>query len=591
MGFFKKQPQLKSIPEGIWGELQENLFYLKSLPAMRIIQMAGPPLERCNVGAYNCSYLEISRLEAFSEILYILMQGTGVGFSVEERVIEKLPRVQKQNYSSAVEVFTIPDSTEGWCDALAQGIFKWFNGQDIKFNYDLIRPAGSILKRKGGRASGPEPLKQLLTFVRDRILFKQGEKLSALDCHDIACMIGKIVQVGGVRRSSEISLSDLNDLHMRSAKSNNWWTTAPWRDMANNSAVFNEKPDSVEFMQEWLSLAQSGSGERGIFNRKAAIDNRPERRKEAEFGTNPCAEIILRSEQFCNLSIVVARSDDTVSTLCDKVRIAAIFGTIQSTLTNFKYISKKWKENCEEERLLGVDITGQMDCPLLVPGAPGRSNLIDKLKQIVRETNQEFAALLGIPESAATTCLKPSGNSSQFLNCSSGIHARYSPFYIRRFRGSILDPVSKLLKDEGVPCHPDPGNPSNLVFEFPVASPKGSWTRDDQTAIDMLENWLSWKKEWAEHSVSCTIYVEPHEWLEVGNWVYTNFDQISGLSFLPKSGGNYSLAPYEEITEEKYNELVASFPEIDWSKLSRYEIEDYTTSATEYACVGGICEL
>lgn len=968
MAYFKSRPQLKPITEQEWKELDDGLYSLAATPAMRVIQMAGPALLRCEVGAFNCSYTVIDCLEAFSEVLYILMQGAGVGFSVESCYVDKLPRVKKQRGKNK-QLFTVQDSTEGWCDALRAGVESWFAGDDVTFDYSNIRPEGARLKTKGGRSSGPGVLKQLLTFVRDKILAKQNSRLSDIDCHDICCMIGKIVQVGGVRRASLISLSDLDSRDMRDAKSYGWWENAKWRDMSNNSAVYEEKPSALDFMEEWMALAKSGSGERGIFNREGAMKNIPKRRKAVKFGLNPCltgdtlvyvadgrhavsfeqlakegkdvpvfcstgdnqlairmmrqpritshsedvyrvtfddgssvratanhkfqvrgkkgnstdmvelkdlkvgdslriitrytpesvntrsqsrwdryisvsvngvaipehtliaefgagrkvgpdehvhhedgnrlnntndnlkivnaaehlvehsageankrfcgmshddliehgrklckslgyrfssqewmeyanrhslpknfskwrratlggiidfakrcailegitdsdqdprhvrrrrqfqevanqqldvftsikqflghvptmpewrkackergikatisgrddpfkswkdlvdsastfnhrvekityegkevvyngtvdefhnyfvggwdsgltargrrkhtwidvsncGEVLLRSSEFCNLSIVTARKSDDLETLKKKIRLATIFGTLQSTLTNFKYIRPTWKQNCDEERLLGVDINGQMDCPLLRPGAPDREKLLDELLQTVLETNREFADRLGIPHSAATTCVKPDGNSSQLFDCSSGFHPRHSQFYIRRVRGSSIDPVSTLLKDCGVPCHPEPNNPSLVVFEFPVKSPDGAVTRNDLTAIEMLENWLVWKKHWAEHSVSATIYVEPHEWLAVGNWVYEHFDDISGLSFLPKDGGTYALMPYEEITEDEYNKLLSTFPEIPWAKLSRYEPEDMTTSSQELACTGGVC--
>ena len=596
MGFFMTRQQLMhKLSADEWLELRNAMYNLEALPAMRIIQMAGPALERCNVGAYNCAYLNIDCLQAFPELLYILMQGSGVGFSVESEYIDKLPRVRKQRAVSRHK-FTIEDSTEGWCDALRFGIEKWFIGEDVEYDFSLIRDQGARLKTKGGRASGPEPLKQLLKFVRDKILSRQGSRLTDKDCHDICCMTGKIVQVGGVRRASEISLSDLDSLEMRHAKNGNWWETSPWLDMSNNSAVYDEKPGAVEFMDEWIALAKSGSGERGIFNRGGIIRQIPKRRKKARFGMNPCGEIILRSCEFCNLSIVVARPNDTPESLKRKVRIAAIFGTLQASLTDFKYLREDWKKNCQDECLLGVDITGQMDCSLLRPThdtlqATARSTLLQELRDEVANVNVALALRLGINPSAANTTVKPSGNSSQFLFCGSGGHAWYSPFFIRRVRGSIFDPVSKLMVDEGVPHKPDPTNPALLVFDFPVEAPEGAITRNEMTAIDMLENWLTWKKNWAEHSVSITVYVEPHEWLAVGNWVYEHWDDVSGLAFLPKSNANYELAPYEEIDEVTYDALLAEFPKINWAKLRRYESEDMTTSAQEPACVGGACEL
>ena len=597
MGFFMTRPQLVGkFEEAEWVELRDALFNLEATPAMRVVQMAGPALERCNVGAYNCAYLNIDCLQAFPELLYVLMQGSGVGFSVESEYIDKLPRVRKQKGKTAHNVMLIEDSTEGWCEALRFGMEKWFNGEDADFDYSLIRLQGTRLKTKGGRASGPEPLRQLLMFVRTKILARQGNRLTDKDCHDICCMIGKIVQVGGVRRASEISLSDLDSLEMRHAKQGNWWETSPWLDMANNSAVYDEKPDAVSFMEEWIALAKSGSGERGVFNRGGILKQVPKRRKRVRFGMNPCGEIILRSCQFCNLSIVIARPNDTAESLKRKVRIAAMFGTIQATLTDFKYLREDWKKNCEEERLLGVDITGQMDCELLRPSnnpatKAAREKFLQELREEVAQVNRVYCERLGINPSTANTTVKPSGNSAQFFYCGSGGHAWYAKWFIRRVRGSVFDPTSKLLVDEGVPVHPDPTNPSLLVFDFPMEAPAGVPTRNDMTAIQMLENWLVWKKNWAEHSVSITVYVEPHEWLTVGNWVYEHWDDVSGLAFLPKSNANYPLAPYEEITQETYQKLLAAFPKINWAKLRRYETEDMTTTSQELACSAGGCEI
>jgi ribonucleoside-diphosphate reductase alpha chain len=404
-------------------------------------------------------------------------------------------------------------------------------------------------------------------------------------------MTGKIVQVGGVRRASEISLSDLDSKEMRLAKSGNWWETNLQRTMANNSAVYNSKPTSIEFIEEWLSLADSGSGERGIFNRDGVLRSLPERRQPKDFGTNPCAEIILRPYQFCNLSIVIARENDTVETLKKKVRIATIFGTMQACLTDFKYIRREWKDNCQEERLLGVDITGQMDCPLLRPGAEGREELLRKLRSIAAKTNAEFAERFGIGRAAADTCVKPSGDSAVLFGCSSGIHARFSDYYIRRVRERADSPVANMLRDAGVPWITAPEDQSLVCFEFPCASPAGAITKDQQTALEQLDNWMCWKRNWAEHSVSATVYIEPHEWLEAGNWVYNNFDEISGISFLPRNSGTYTGTPYEEIDEVEYNKRLSSFPTVDWAKLSRYEKTDHTESSQTYACTGGACEL
>lgn len=964
MGWFKKQPRLNKVTSEQWDELYSYLYNLKASPAMRVIQMAGPPLDRCNVGVFNCSYLPISDLFSFVELLYILMQGTGAGFSVESHNIEHLPRIKRQKGGDKVK-HNIEDSTEGWCDALKLGLETWFEGGDVEYSFDKIRPAGSKLKTKGGRSCGPEPLKDLLKFARDLIIKRQGKYLTELDCHDLACMVGKIVQVGGVRRAALISLSDLNSSEMREAKSGAWWQNHVYRSMANNSAVFDSKPSDTVFMEEWLSLAKSGSGERGIFNREGVMKMLPKRRKKAKFGTNPCfhpdtrihtddglvrigdmhvngkplnkvtvdgrndlksanfgvslrtasqveltqnnarvyklttahgqeivctenhefptdkgrkqlkdlkpgmklmlqseegffgqygsfgeglnlgiaagsgiverdgnrvlltcdafmegyqntqtaldckralasrttsggvkaknrfhsvktarasgalynsklksfagmesvvdlkylvpeavmqgcrgmvvgylsglftsagrvvrasgsgsevnlvlestshrllldtqmllanmgvasrvrkvvrkpdsavpvidekknfsdherfalsisqsqcaifmdsvgmtgmsgnmldslltssptestdddyvttvksitedgisdvyclnqpethnviangvvagncAEIILRPHEFCNLTIVIARPEDTPETLKEKIRIATIFGTFQASCTNFKYIRQAWHDNCEEEALLGVDITGQMDCPLLRPGAEGREQLLEELKGVVAKTNEEWAKKIGINRAAADTCVKPSGDSSQFFNCGSGIHAWFGKFFLRRVRERRDSPVSQMLMDQGVPWMVAPEDPSLVCFEFPRKAPEGALTRHDQTAVEQLDNWLAWKKHFAEHSVSATIYVEENEWFEAGLWVHKHFDEVSGVSFLPRDNGTYTGTPYEEITEEEYRKRLATLPEIDWSKLVRYESDDMTVGSQTFACVGGACE-
>ena len=965
MGWFKKQPRLKSVPQAQWEELYQYLYNLKASPAMRVIQMAGPPLDRCNVGVFNCSYLPIKDLFSFVELLYILMQGTGAGFSVEADYVEHLPRVKRQT-STMLPTHVIEDSTEGWCDALRLGLEIWFDGSDIEFDFSKIRPAGARLKTKGGRSCGPEPLKDLLKFAKELIFKRQGKYLTDIDCHDLSCMVGKIVQVGGVRRAALISLSDLNSSEMREAKSGPWWQNHVHRSMANNSAVFNSKPSDTVFMEEWLSLAKSGSGERGIFNREGVMKMLPKRRKKAKFGTNPCfhpdtrihtdeglvrivdlytagkpinrvtvdgrdtltsknegvslrtatqveltqqnakvfklttshgqeivctdnhefptdkgrkqlkdlkpgmklmlqseegffgqhgsfgeglnlgiaagsgevvreghrvfldsdkfmegyqnqqmatdckrallnrttsggikaklkfknlntarasgslynskiqsfagvdsvvdlkylvpesvmqgcrgmaagylagllssagrvvrvsgsssevnlvlestshrmlletqmllsnfgvvsrvrkvvrkpdssvpviderknyndheryalavsqgqcgrfmevvgmsgvsgsmldnmlevgnsepsdddyvttvksvteegisdvyclnqpethnviangvvsgncAEIILRPHEFCNLTIVIARPDDTPETLKEKIRVATIFGTLQASCTNFKYIRQTWHENCEEEALLGVDITGQMDCPLLRPGAEGREKLLEDLKAVVSATNEEWAKKIGINRAAAETCVKPSGDSSQFFNCGSGIHAWFGKYFIRRVRERKDSPVARMLMDQGVPWIIAPEDPSLLCFEFPRKAPEGALTRHDQTAVDQLENWLVWKKHFADHSVSATVYIEETEWFEAGWWVHKHFDEVSGVSFLPRDNGSYTGTPYEEIGEEEYRKRLAALPEIDWSKLVRYETEDMTVGSQTYACTAGGCDF
>lgn len=591
IGFFNKQLANRQLELSVedWAALKESMLNLEAMPSMRVLQMAGPALERCNVGAYNCSYIPIDSLDSFTELLYVLMQGTGVGFSVESRYVEELPRIRRQKKNIERALHIVQDSTEGWCDALHIGLAKWVGGEDVEFDFSQIRAQGTLLKTKGGRASGPGPLKQLLAFARSRILARQGRWLSTLDAHDIACVCGSIVQVGGVRRAALISLSDLDDREMRAAKLGQFWNTDPHRAMANNSAVYESRPESVVLLEEWLSLAKSGTGERGIFNREGLKKQAPKRRKKDDYGVNPCGEISLRPRQFCNLSIAVARADDTPDTLTRKVGVAALFGTIQSLLTDFKYLRPEWKQNCEEERLLGVDITGQMDCPLLRPDAQGREALLAQLREHAVNTNKHYAGLFAVPASAAVTCVKPSGNSSTLFNCSSGLHPRYAPYYIRRIRMGTYTPIAKMLIDEGVPHSQD--NDAVMVFEFPVKSPDGAITRNDMTALEQLENWLVIKRNFTEHNPSITVYVGDREWVAVLDWVQRNWDFVGGISFLPRDGGVYQLAPYEEISKAQYDALVAAMPQIDYAKLLRYEREDYTEGAQELACVSGACEI
>lgn len=578
-----------------WEELRQGMLRMEAMPSMRLLQMAGPAAERCNVCIYNCAYLPLSDLFSFSELLYILMQGTGVGFSVEPDYIGRLPMVTPQR-GLEPDVYVVPDHTEGWCDALYAGMQHWFGGYDITFDTSGVRREGMRLHTKGGRASGPRPLEELLTFTRGKILARQGDYLQPIDAHDIACKEGWIVQVGGVRRAALISLSALQDRQMAHAKDGQFWTLQPQRQMANNSVVYDTEPSAVEFMEEWLTLAKSGSGERGIFNRSMLHLQIPERREFRRFGCNPCGEILLREHSFCNLSITVARKDDSIAELRRKVRLASILGTLQSTFTDFNYIRPQWRINCHEERLLGVDITGQMDCNLLRPNMY-RSDLLDDLAQIAIKTNQEFARRIGINPSAATTAVKPSGNSAWLLDCASGTGPRYAPYFIRRMRGGAYDPISKLLRDEGVPCFPENGSTwetaSVWVFEFPVKAPEGAMTRHDLTALEQLENWLEWKTHYTEHNPSTTIYINPEEWLAAGNWVYEHWKQVGGLAFLPKGDDDhvYELAPYSEISEEEYDRRLAEFPEIDWSKLRRYELEDSTEGSREFACTSGACSL
>lgn len=598
VNFFQEEVGIDKLSKFEWDELEQALLALDATSAMRVLQMAGPALKRCHVGVYNCSYAPADCLFSFAELLYILMQGTGGGFSVTRSDVSKLPTIKLQDPNVEVPTIVIPDSTEGWCNALYAGLQSWFDGHDVTFDYSAIRPAGARLKTKGGRASGPDPLRHLLEFTREKVFARQGFQLRTIDVHDINCMIGQIVQVGGVRRAAEISLFDASDPEMLHCKDWPAVDSNRQRYMANNSAIYESKPTWNDFQVMWQTLATSGTGEPGLFNRYAANKSMPERRKRHEgIGTNPCGEILLRPHQFCNLSIAVARAWDTEKSLKNKVRIATIFGTLQACLTNFTYIRPIWADNCEEERLLGVDITGQMDCPLLRPNNPNRDVLLDQLMRVVKETNIEYAERLGIPASAALTCVKPSGNSAQLFGCCSGIHGWRSPFMIRRFRAGRTDPLSSMMIDQGVPWQPVVGPEETastsavICFEFPVKAPEGAFTTEHMNEIETLENWLTWKTRWAEHSVSQTVYVKNDKWDEVGQWVFDHWDQVTGLSFFPKDDSVYELAPEEPITKERYEELSSSFPVIDYGQLKHYETEDTTTGSREFACTGDRCEV
>jgi ribonucleoside-triphosphate reductase len=585
-------------PDEFW-ELTQSMLRMEAFPSLRMFQMAGPAAERCNVSIYNCAYRAVDSLSAFSEILYILMQGTGCGFSVEKRYVDRLPSIRKRNPTGTPFRYIVPDDTDGWCDALGVGLRRWTFGLDVDFDLSEVRPAGSRLATKGGRASGPEPLKSLLDFCRKTIAphWHFGGRLSPLDVHDIVCMIGEIVRVGGVRRAALLSLSDLGDTAMRDAKAYGWWDTALWRSMANNSAVYEEKPSWDVFTTEWEALRESGSGERGIWNRGGYSQVRNERRRDAVWGVNPCGEIALRSSQFCNLSTAVARQEDTWASLANKVRVAAIFGTLQSTLTRFRYLPSEWRVNCEEERLLGVDITGQMDCRMLQPSSDPsiegyRRTGLEFLRNIASETNREWAAKLGIPESAAVTCVKPAGNSAQLFDCSSGLHPRYSRHYIRRFEAPLADPLTHLMIDSGVANVPKPGKEdSTALLEFPVESPAGAVTREDVDAIGQFRNYLAWKRHYTEHNPSVTIYVRDEEWEPLGREVWENFDSVGGVSFLNHDGGHYHKAPYEAISESEYIERMSNLPNVDFGKLRAFEKSDCTSGSQELACTGDKCEL
>lgn len=595
VNFFREhcQENSYSVDNDTWESLKDSLLNLKAAPSMRCVQMAGPALKRCQVGVYNCAFQFLQNTKDMAEELYILMQGTGVGFSVEaEFAVEKFPRVKRQKKNqTSLPVHVVEDSTEGWCNAYKLGLDTWFNGEDIEFDYSQIRKEGTPLKVKGGKASGPGPLKDLLEFARNRILAKQGRYLSSLDLHDINCYAHRIVKMGGVRRASGISLSDLKDNEMRDCKRGEFWNINDQRNQANNSAVYAEKPSDIEWMEEWLALAKSGSGERGIFNRGALKDQFPKRRKYNGhlFGTNPCGEIILRHKQFCNLSIAVIRPEDTLEEIKEKVKLATIWGTLQSTMTNFNYIGDEWKKNSEEERLLGVDLLGFLDHSLFQNNDLAASTL-KELRDLVNDTNAQWAAKLGINVSAATTCIKPSGDSSVLFATAAGFKGHHGRYYVRRTRSSPSNPVAQMLKEAGVPCHTDyDGN--GLVLEWPMKSPENGVLLRDQTALSQLEQWKTFKTSWTEHNPSVTIYVRDNEWVTVGKWVYDNWDIIGGLSFLPYDGGIYHLAPYEEITEEDYKARMESFPKINWAKLVQYEVEDMTDLQHQFACTGDKCTL
>jgi len=580
-------------------ELETAVRNLEVLPSMRALATAGPALDRCNVAGFNCAYLPIENSRCFDELFYILLCGTGVGYSVERQYINELPEVNEHFEKSKV-VINVDDSKAGWARALKELIALLYAGQIPTWDVSKVRPAGSRLKTFGGRASGPGPLVDLFQYTVNLFTHAAGRKLTSIECHDLCCKIASAVVVGGVRRSAMISLSNLSDQRMRDAKSGAWYNTHPDRAFANNSICYTEKPDIGTFITEWKALYDSQSGERGIFNRVASklqASYNGRRDTEYDFGTNPCSEIILRPYQFCNLTEVVVRAEDTADTLGKKVRIAAILGTLQSTLTNFKYLRKVWKRNTEEERLLGVSLTGICDNPITwnapdinLPSLPA---LLTNLKNTAILTNKEFADALDIPQSTAVTCVKPSGTVSQLVNAASGIHARYSTHYIRRVRSDSKDPIATFLRDAGVPSEPCAYKPeSTLIFSFPIQGPKDGLTRDKLNAIQQLELWLLYQTYWCEHKPSVTISVKEHEWMEVGAWVYKNFDKISGVSFLPYDGGSYTQAPYEEITEEQYKTLLSNFPtNVPWENLSAYETEDGTTSSQEFACTGGVCEI
>jgi len=575
-------------------QLEQAILGLEVMPSMRSLMTAGPAADRDNTCMYNCSYLPVDDLKSFDEAMFILLCGTGVGFSVERQFISKLPEVPELFESETVVV--VKDSKEGWAKALRQVIALLYSGEIPRWDVTKVRPAGAPLKTFGGRASGPAPLVDLFNFTIQTFKEAQGRKLSSVECHDIMCKIGEVVVVGGVRRSAMISLSNLSDDRMRHAKSGSWWENNPQRALANNSVSYTEKPDSLSFMREWMALVESGSGERGIFNRQASkvqAAKNGRRDDNYEFGTNPCSEIILRPNQFCNLTEVVVRSTDTLETLSEKVRLATILGTIQSSFTKFPYLRKIWQKNTEEERLLGVSLTGIMDNPLMTLKNKGLSSTLEELKNVAITTNAHWAERLGIPVAAAISCVKPSGTVSQLVDSSSGIHARHSPYYIRTVRGDNKDPLTQFMKDQGVPNEPEAFKPDQTtVFSFPMKAPKNSVCTADMTAIEQLEMWLAYQRSFCEHKPSVTINVKKEEWFEVGAFVYKYFDEMSGVSFLPYNEHTYQQAPYQECSKTDYETLKSVMPKsIDWSKLSEYESEDNTAGSQTLACSGDFCEI
>lgn len=600
---FMKENLGKKLSEKEYKDVREGILSHKAMPSMRLMQFAGAPARSTNVCAYNCSFIAPESFQDFAEVMYISMCGTGVGYAVESQNVQKLPQIQYQSGKKKT-THVIPDSKEGWANALVLGMNTWAAGEDVDFDLSLIRPAGSRVSF-GGKASGPEPLRDLLNFTRNKMLSKQGKRLTNLDAHDILCMIGSVVVSGGVRRSAMISLSDLDDQDMRDAKNGQFYLTEGQRSVANNSAVYLTKPTNDDFLTEWVALMKSGSGERGIFNRGGLMKTLPERRIKyfekkglvqngriiGSIGTNPCGEIILQSKQFCNLSEVVCRAEDTEKTLLEKLKIAVILGTYQATLTNFKYLSKEWKKNCDEERLLGVSITGQYDSP-----AVRDAKVLRKLRAEAIRLNKLYSKRLGISESTCITCVKPSGTVSQTVDSSSGMHPRHSKFYIRRIRISATDSLFRMLKDQGVPYHPEVGQTKDgantYVLEFPVKAPEGTKIfKDTLSAIEQLEYWKVVKENYTEHNPSTTISVGENEWIEVANWLYENWEIIGGLSFLPRDNHVYKLAPYEEIDEKRYAEMIKRLDHFDFSKLVTYERSDETDLKKELACASGVCEI
>ena len=589
-----------------WNMIRNSILSLEVMPSMRSLMTAGPALERENIAGYNCSYIPVDHPKSFDEILYILMNGTGVGFSVERQYINELPTIPDIEFERTDDVISIADSKEGWARAFKDLISYLYTNRIPKIDVSKVRPAGSRLKTFGGRASGPQPLVDLFDFTIRKFEEARGRKLSSLECHDIVCKIGEVVVVGGVRRSALISLSNLSDSRMRMAKSGAWSFTNPERALANNSAVYTDRPDTGIFMNEWQSLYESKSGERGIFNRRSAQNKAAQngrRISDIHFGTNPCSEIILRPNQFCNLTEVVCRPADDKNILARKIRVATLLGTIQSTLTNFGYLRKRWLDNTAEERLLGVSLTGIMDCKLLnfspltldySAQITYLSDTLNYLRNVAVTTNKKWSEKLGINQSTAITCVKPSGTVSQLVDSASGIHTRHAPYYIRTVRADVKDPITIFMKEHGIPNEPDLMSPEHTtVFSFPIKANTNSKFRNDLNAIQQLEIWKTYAEHWCEHKPSVTVSVKENEWVEVGAWCWKNFDHLSGVSFLPYSDHTYKQAPYQEISKEEYVRVKKTMPKkaIDWSQLKDFEEEDNTTGSQELACTGGVCEL
>ena len=578
------------LPQETYDRIRTGILEMKVMPSMRLLAMAGPAARRNNIAIYNCSYMPVDSIDSFVEALIISMSGCGVGYSVERQYVEKFPRITRQSGKTA-STYVVPDSSEGWAKALRVGLETWCAGEDVLFDYSEVRPAGAALRVKGGRASGPEPLRKMLDFARTRILSRQGVFLRPLDAHDLMCAVGDAAVSGGVRRTAMISLFDYDDNEMRYCKDGDFWRNNSQRWNANNSAVWPERELSqTEITRFLLDMVETGRGEPGIFNRRAAFDNRPERRAPAAFGTNPCGEIILRPFQFCNLSSAVARREDDYESLREKVELAAIIGTIQSMATHFPGLRSEWRTNCQEERLLGVDLNGQMDSPTAQD-----PDIQERLREVAIETNRQYAALLDINQSASVTAVKPSGNSSQLLNSSSGLHARWAPFYIRSVRVAAHSPVLKVLKDAAVPMDPENGqtrdSATTWVVRFPVKSPDGAATRNQRSALEQCDFWLQNKIYYTEHNPSVTITYQPYEILDIIKWIWEHQDKIGGMAFLPAYDAQYDQMPYVEISEDEYEKLNHAFPEIDFSKIYRYEDRDLTTAAQEVACSAGGCDV